>query len=88
MSQQIPDYRQHFIDQFNALAAAFESKLAEKDTRGCKEIMETQVALYTWIEGLEEPPVKFTKEGLDDDDPGELEPDTPDEDRSGRFYSK
>ena len=89
MSQQPPDYRQHYIDQFNALAAAFSAKLKEQDTRGCKEIVDTEIILYSWIEGLPDPDVKFAKEGgLEDDDPGELEPDTPDKDRAGRFYGR
>jgi hypothetical protein len=90
MSQQTPDYRQHFIDQFNALASAFEEKLADNDTRGCKEIVETEVLLQAWIDALPEPEVKYgtPPDGLEDDDPGELEPDTPDDDRSGRFFAK
>ena len=87
MSQQVPDYRQHFINQFNALADAFEAKLAERDTRGCAEIVATETELRNWIEGLPEPEVKFDKQGLDDDDPEELEADIPDE-RAGRFYNK
>ena len=88
MSQQAPDYRQQYIDQFNALASAFGEKLADNDTRGCKEIVETEVLLQAWIDALPEPEVKFTGDGLEDDDPGELEPDTPAEDRTGGFFSK
>ncbi len=88
MSQQTPDYRQQYIDQFNLLASAFSERLADNITQDCKEIVETEVLLQAWIDALPEPEVKFTGGGLEDDDPGELEPDTPDDDRSGRFFSK
>jgi hypothetical protein len=62
------DFRKRFIEQFTLLSQAFENKLTENDTRGCQEIMETEILLYNWIDGLPEPELKKGEVELGDDD--------------------